>query len=285
MHGTNGSKPGDQSVGDILQPWERMRKDIDMFNTAMAMLTEDGTKCPMDIDPETYKCSEGHIYLKFTDKDKKPYYVRRPCMAKNPKCAWGKRMKGKMVDTIDATLLSAGIPNRHMSVFKSKEYTHTRIINKLKVWDLKKPVVISGNTGTGKSVGAVWALKTLMYKQCGDPLDEDRWGSYLSRIQNHIAWVMPIELTFKEYGMRDKALNARYLVIDDLGTEDTRFAKNVSYVISRRHDREQTTIITTNLTMEELKSLYGERAYDRLLGALVVSASGDSIREQRELDL
>ena len=60
------------------------------------------------------------------------------------------------------------------------------------------------------------------------------------------------------------------LAIDDLGTEPVEVLDygNVLYpivdLLTRRYDRQLFTVITTNLTSEEIRAKYGERIADRL---------------------
>lgn len=63
----------------------------------------------------------------------------------------------------------------------------------------------------------------------------------------------------------------RLLLIDDLGAEPERcnvFGVDyhpLSDVLLYRYRKNLTTIVATNLTMDELKSRYGDRVYDRIL--------------------
>ena len=59
------------------------------------------------------------------------------------------------------------------------------------------------------------------------------------------------------------------LVIDDFGAESDRNSKSwlvekMESIIGDRYDRMLPTIITTNLTKDEIKARYNERIYDRL---------------------
>lgn len=60
--------------------------------------------------------------------------------------------------------------------------------------------------------------------------------------------------------------NADLLIIDDLGTEpDNKWTRSMMYqVIEKRNSTGLPVIITTNISMEELKSRYDDRTYSRL---------------------
>ena len=71
------------------------------------------------------------------------------------------------------------------------------------------------------------------------------------------------------------------LVIDDMGAEyGTDWVVNkVDSIITHRYNELLPTIITTNLTKEEMKGRYMERVYDRLKQtSLMFSGTSDSLR-------
>ena len=74
------------------------------------------------------------------------------------------------------------------------------------------------------------------------------------------------------YGARepiaDKYLECDLLIIDDLGTEFTnQFTVSCLYnLLNTRQNRGLATIISTNLTPEELERKYEDRIYSRLVG-------------------
>lgn len=80
--------------------------------------------------------------------------------------------------------------------------------------------------------------------------------------------------------------NSDLLIIDDLGTE-----RNTDFVISQLficlNDRilnNKSTIISTNLTLEEIKSQYTERIFSRISNHFkILRLAGDDIRIQKKL--
>jgi DNA replication protein DnaC len=64
--------------------------------------------------------------------------------------------------------------------------------------------------------------------------------------------------------IRNKSLGVGFLVMDDLATEDIKGKGAIGYVLSKRHDMRRPTVITTNLTLEDIRDKYGERVYERL---------------------
>ena len=80
--------------------------------------------------------------------------------------------------------------------------------------------------------------------------------------------------------------NCDLLIIDDLGTE-----RNTDFVISQLficlNDRilnKKSTIISTNLTLEEIKSIYTDRIFSRIFDNFkILRLAGDDIRIQKKL--
>ena len=58
------------------------------------------------------------------------------------------------------------------------------------------------------------------------------------------------------------------LIIDDLGTEMTNsfVATQLFVILNERHNRKKSTLISTNLSLEELNDKYSERSFSRIFG-------------------
>lgn len=86
--------------------------------------------------------------------------------------------------------------------------------------------------------------------------------------------------------MRGSLMRYSLLIIDDLGIErNTEYAKEQVYnIIDERYKAKLPLIVTTNLTLDELKDskeLAYRRIYDRVLSMCVpVSFQGESHRKQ-----
>lgn len=84
----------------------------------------------------------------------------------------------------------------------------------------------------------------------------------------------------------DTVLNCDLLVIDDLGTEfSTQFTQSTVYnIINTRILKGKSTILSTNLTLEEIKNAYNPRVCSRLVGNYDVKQfAGDDIRLKKAL--
>lgn len=77
------------------------------------------------------------------------------------------------------------------------------------------------------------------------------------------------------------------LIIDDLGTESPNSFTNskLFYCLNERFLREKSTIISTNLSLEMINSLYSERIYSRLVSNYtLLKLFGDDIRIKKKLN-
>ena len=81
------------------------------------------------------------------------------------------------------------------------------------------------------------------------------------------------------------ACNADLLILDDLGAEfATTFTGAVVYqLLNTRLNKRLSTIISTNLSLQELLKLYGERVFSRIIGSYVpLFFVGQDIRQKKE---
>lgn len=124
-------------------------------------------------------------------------------------------------------------------------------------------LVLLGGTGTGKTVAASWALYEL-------------GGSY----------VVPNQLYDRLRPGKDREhmapVEGRVVVLDDLGTEqDTRFPAALFQLVNDRQRHGLLTILTGNLTREQLRERYDARVIERLNHCgRVAELGGDSLRSK-----
>lgn len=81
-------------------------------------------------------------------------------------------------------------------------------------------------------------------------------------------------------------LECSLLIIDDLGTELTNSFTNseLFYCINTRQQQGRSTIISTNLTMNELRDIYSERVFSRIISSYrVIPLFGADIRIKKRL--
>ena len=76
------------------------------------------------------------------------------------------------------------------------------------------------------------------------------------------------------------------LIIDDLGSElpNTFTVSQLFTVLNERILRKKSTIISTNLALEDIKSIYSERIFSRISSSYtMLRLTGDDIRIQKKL--
>ena len=81
-------------------------------------------------------------------------------------------------------------------------------------------------------------------------------------------------------------LDCDLLIIDDLGTETTNsfVSSQLFLILNERNLRKKSTIISTNLALDDIKNIYSERIFSRLSSSYtMLRLTGDDIRIQKKL--
>lgn len=89
------------------------------------------------------------------------------------------------------------------------------------------------------------------------------------------------------HALKNKLYMSELLIIDDLGTEKTNqfITSQLFSCISERLNRNLSTIITTNLSFEDLRETYSDRCFSRITGSYTMcKLTGADIRMKRKLD-
>lgn len=140
-------------------------------------------------------------------------------------------------------------------------------------------IVLYGNTGTGKTFLSNCMARAL--------LDTSHSVIYLTAIE-FFEKLSKRDFN-KDYAKGDDSsdIDADYLtecdllIIDDLGTEvsNTYTASRLFYIINERLLRRKSVVISTNLSLSELRDVYSERIFSRLTSAYkFICMYGDDIR-------
>ena len=139
-------------------------------------------------------------------------------------------------------------------------------------------ILLFGNTGVGKTFLINCVAKEL--------LDMTHTVVYLTSFQlfdilaKHTFSKSEEEKSEADYQFQ-YIFDCDLLIIDDLGTENVNsfIASQLYQCINERHLTQKSTIISTNLSINEIKSLYSERVFSRLLSNYkVFKIIGDDIR-------
>ena len=87
------------------------------------------------------------------------------------------------------------------------------------------------------------------------------------------------------YNICEDLYNCDLVIIDDLGTELTNnfVATQLFTLLNERHLRKKSTIISTNLSLEELRNRYSDRIFSRITSHYeVCKLTGPDIRMQKK---
>lgn len=172
-----------------------------------------------------------------------------------------------------------------LSVFKdqTQQKTMKETYDKMKQYCLKfsdtaiTTIVFSGSTGTGKTY-LISAMATELSMAGYDVFFTTAFGLNNIFLKSHTASIE------QKSQFVEPLLKCDLLIIDDLGTEPV--YRNVSHeylytVINERKLNKQHTLISTNLTQDEIINRYGERIFSRLnnkADSLFLSLEGKDIR-------
>ncbi len=143
----------------------------------------------------------------------------------------------------------------------------------------KESIMLMGGTGLGKTHLSLSVASEVLNKG---------FYVYYSPADRLFGEIEKEHFSFSgETPVLDKALSADLLIIDDMGTEFyTKYTFSAVYnVINDRLLRKKATIISTNLSVDELEDRYGARVVSRLFGEYTVKElKGDDIRAAKKLN-
>lgn len=151
-------------------------------------------------------------------------------------------------------------------------------------------ILMVGSTGTGKTMLASCVINDVFAK------------AFKGRKQASARFIRSSEITQgcwtarQEYGTTEQAfldtfINKPLLVIDDLGENDTsgnaewakRDRERLSEILDNRY-QSMPTIITSNMTVDQVEQFLGDRAFDRLQERLVIiRCDWESHRQQNRV--
>ena len=243
------------------------------------------------IGPRTYleplypkcpgQCEDGILRGKKPDGTE----THAKCWHINDNCFYAVKQKQAMQEYIVNEVISkAAIPEIHRQAMRKKQY-QTDALKAVSEWKFKEQpfLLLCGGKGVGKSYAAAhaylhWVCDTLPK---GLWRDQMRWINQADWEARALCWEHAYKLSTDRNEVKN-SVHAPFLVIDDLGSEDTNssgFRPTLNYIISERYDALLPTVITANLTSQDILLRYGERMLDRVNHeGIVVPCTGKNIR-------
>ena len=178
----------------------------------------------------------------------------------------------------ELTLKSALNEMKVPSAYRGKRYSNYEGVETAKkvkkIVDLKLSLVLSGKPGLGKTHLAVASILHMMKKYDKKPLflsSPELFVELRDRIKNNVT----------ERSIIDRYLQVPLLVIDDLGveTKTDRSVETFYSIIDGRSRSNKQIIITSELTIEDIGEIYGDRLASRLCGmGEYIRIEGDDYR-------
>ena len=181
-------------------------------------------------------------------------------------------IKGRIEESAMGKLIEKqSFDNFDLSFYAYDEKVHERMkailsVAKSYVRDFatkRQNLLLIGKTGTGKTHISTAIARELINK--GYDVIYDSTQNIISdfesdRFRNNYG---------REENRAEKYLDCTLLIIDDLGTEfQNSFTLSTLYnLLNARANRDLPTIISTNLSPEELSAKYEDRIYSRIIGA------------------
>lgn len=144
----------------------------------------------------------------------------------------------------------------------------------------KRTIVLSGQTGVGKTFLAKCMAKNLIEKNIS--------VCYVSAFEMN-NMMLKFHTTFdnQKYQNLIPLIESDVLVIDDLGSEPIIKNVTINYlfnVLSEREEKQKSTIITTNLSIDSIKNRYEDRICSRLLDkkiGTIFNIQGSDLRTKK----
>jgi hypothetical protein len=204
-------------------------------------------------------CGDGMVQV--TPQSGKPQRVRCPILSEF--CPYGSALGERLEIFLRKLALDAGVPERHIGNFD--DYIGTPALAWAGQWRFGGFLVLSGGSGVGKSFGAAWAFKEFLRSGIPDPLNTETWNR-AAYAGERAMWGTANGIV-RDKSKLDEARNKLFLVIDDLGREgslSTRQA-DASDILSARYDEKLPTVVTTELSFNDILKAYGRNTAFKLV--------------------
>jgi len=218
-------------------------------------------------------CESGTVYVSFTPGQAA---VARPC----PTCAERHRrtvgQKALEEAGVAGTIYAANWSEIDLS-HESWQLAHEYALSAAEMVRENSGLIFVGDYGRGKTQAATMILAHAA--EAGHTVARVKWGKFTRRVRSTYG--------SKEGPTEDDMITGLaapdLILLDDVGAADKQSDHNerlLTSVIDERYDAGRPTILTSNLSREELEAQLGRRAFERLWnnGAVVIF-NGPNYRE------
>jgi hypothetical protein len=174
-------------------------------------------------------------------------------------------MDGELNRYLAKIMIEAGVPPRHIDNFGTPR--ETAAVKIAREWGMKGFLILTGGPGVGKSFAAACAVKKFLESRIPDRLDRGTWRNVeRPGVGKTVMWCGADDIAWDRM-VASRARGSLLLVIDDLGSEGSSFEGQSAMrgVISRRYDAKLPTVVTTGLTMLDIRNKYGRYIAERLV--------------------
>ena len=190
-----------------------------------------------------------------------------------------KQIQNDRKNNIELYLTSIGISKRYVNCTLENFKGGEKYVKFCKNY-VKNPIdslFFTGTFGCGKTHLSIGICRELILSEKIYSARFTTGAELLLKIRSGFSDNKPEEQTIDEFTKTD------FLFIDDLGAEKTtEWSKQTLYLIIDRRDRDlKTTIITSNLSLEEIEENISGRIASRIANSVVINVNLPDYRKKR----
>jgi hypothetical protein len=184
---------------------------------------------------------------------------------------------------------ACGVPEELLEPYRNGIQARP-VLQAVKQWvETGKPtLLLLGSNGIGKSVAAAYALRlatTAVWKKPDHPMADAISVERLDSGEGYFLTAAGLRFASrytdgKALSTLDRAATVKVLVLDELRAEDFqgKGLERLEEILSERMAHRARTVITSNLTLAELRECSGPRIASRIGGADVFETGGQDLR-------